>query len=134
MSKNIEKVFVTYEEMFCDELDVEVLYKNKGNINGYESEKGEVLTKKEVMDWVMENYYNRRVYVEWCNNNILYNLEDEVQLYVHSTEYRKLVDAERLYILYLMGVEITKIAEIFGISRPTVYSKIKTYEAKFLRK
>lgn len=133
MSKNIEKVYVTYDEMFCDEISVDILCKNKGNINGYESCKGETLTKKEVTDWIVANYYNRRGYVEWYNSSKIHNSMDERKLYLYDANYKELVDMERLYILYLMGMEITKIAEIFDISRPTVYKRIKTYEEKFFR-
>lgn len=133
MSKNIEKVFVTYDEMFCDELDVKVLYKNKENINGYENDNGEVMTRKDVVDWVMTKYFNHRVYVNWCNSGRVRFSQDEEKLYLYDEEYRELIDTERLYILYLLDVEITKIAEIFDVSRPTVYKKIKAYEEKNIK-
>ena len=131
MSKNIEKVFVTYEEIFCDEISVDVLYKNKGNINGYENEQGERLTQKEVIEWVATKYYNRRVYVEWCNSGKVRATEDEEKLYKNDAEYRDLVDKERIYILHLMEIEIAKIANVFYVSRPTVYKKIEQYKEKF---
>lgn len=127
MSKKFEKVFVAYDEMFCDEISINILYQNKGNINGYEDDKGNLLTRKEVMDWLMENHYNHKAYMEWCSSTKGKTVDNEKALYLYDEKYRELVDMERLYMLYLMGIEITKIAEIFGVSRPTVYKKIKTY-------
>lgn len=133
MSKNIENVFVTYQEIFCDELGVKMLYKNRENINGYENEQGKELRQKEVQDWIMNNYYNSKIYMEWCNSGKVHCPKGEQTLYMNNEEYKEVVDMERIYMLYLMGVEITKIANLFDISRPTVYKKIKIYEEKFLQ-
>lgn len=134
MSKEIEKVFVTYDEMFCDELSVDILYENKGNINGYEDNKGNVLTKKEVVNWVLEKYYSRKIYIEWCECGRIQNPQGADKLYLQNIEYRKLVEEERIYILFLLEVEVTKIADIFGVSRPTVYKKIESFERKWFNR
>ncbi len=55
------------------------------------------------------------------------------QLYQYNEEYRKSVDEERLYLLYLIGIEVTKVANNFGVSRQTVYSRIKNFEENRLQ-
>ena len=130
MSTNIEKVFVTYDGIFCDELDVKTLYNNQGNIEGYENENGESLSWKDVVGWVITKYFIRIENVNYSNGDRVRFLQDKEKLYLCNEEYKELVDVERMYILYLLDLSITKIAEIFGVSRPTVYKKIKAYEGK----
>ena len=126
--KTMEKIWVAYEEIFRDELSISLLYQRKGNIDGFMDEKDNPISKSAVADWIMENYYNNRKFMEYCKEGKGRIPETAEQLYQCNEEYRKCVDEERLYLLYLVGVPVTKVANTFGISRQTVYSRIKNFE------
>ena len=100
------KIYFEYDEMFCDEISIKLLYQHRRTTSGFVDDNNEPVRKSEVEDWIMENYYNDRKF------NV----------------YRRSVDEERLYLLYLIGTPVTKIASIFGVSRQTVYSRIKAFE------
>lgn len=131
--KTLEKVWVNYDEMFCEELSIDVLYENKESVNEFEDESGNTISKEIVADWIMENYYNDRKFADYCNECKGRNPETAEQLYHWDEEYKKCVDEERLYLLYLIGVSVTKVAKIFDISRQTVYSRIKSFEENRLQ-
>ena len=131
--ETIEKVWVTYNGTFCDELSIKVLYENKGNIDEFEYENGNTISKSAVADWIMENYYNDRKFMEYCKEGKGKIPETAEQLYLWNEEYRKSVDEERLYILFQIGVAVTKVANLFGISRQTVYARIKSFEENRLQ-
>ena len=131
--KIIEKVWCTYDGFFCDELSISLLYEKKDCIVEYSNESDEKLTCKEVMDWVMNEYFNHNKFLEYCRNCKGRMPEDEKQLYQWDEDYRKCVDDERLYIFHLMGIEVTKVAKTFGVSRQTVYKHIKSFEENRLR-
>ena len=78
-------------------------------------------------------YYNDRKFVEYCKERKGKILETAEQLYQYNEEYRKSVDEERLYLLYLIGIAVTKVANTFGVSRQTVYSRIKNFEENRLQ-
>lgn len=124
--KTLEKVWVLYDEMFCDELSIKLLYQHKDFINEFVDENENPISKSAVADWIMENYYNDRKFVEYCKEGKGKILETAEQLYQYNEEYRKSVDEERLYLLYMIGIAVTKVANTFGVSRQTVYSRIKT--------
>lgn len=126
--ETLEKVWVLYDEMFCDELSIKLLYKNKDLINEFVNENENPISKSAVADWIMENYYNGRKFVEYCKQGKGKIPETAEQLYQCNEEYRKSVDEERLYLLFLIGVSVTKVANTFGVSRQTVYSRIKNFE------
>ena len=107
--ETLEKVWVLYDEMFCDELSIKLLYQKKDSISEFVDENENPISKSAVAVWIMENYYNDRKFVEYCKE-------------------RKSVDEERLYLLYLIGIAVTKVANTFGVSRQTVYSRIKNFE------
>lgn len=131
--ETLEKVWVLYDEMFCDELSIKLLYKNKNCINEFVDENENPIRKSAVTDWVMNNYYNDREFMEYCKEGKGKIPETAEQLYQCNEEYRKSVDEERLYLLYLIGVPVTKVANIFGVSRQTVYSRIKNFEENRLQ-
>lgn len=131
--ETLEKVWVLYDEMFCDELSIKLLYKNKDLINEFVDENENPISKSAVADWIMENYYNDRKFVEYCKEGKGKIPETAEQLYQCNEEYRKSVDEERLYLLFLIGVSVTKVANIFGVSRQTVYSRIKSFEENRLQ-
>ena len=131
--ETLEKVWVLYDEMFCDELSINLLYQNKDLINEFVDENENPISKSAVVDWIMENYYNDRKFVEYCKQGKGKIPETAEQLYQCNEEYRKSVDEERLYLLYLIGVPVTKVANIFGVSRQTVYSRIKNFEENRLQ-
>lgn len=131
--ETLAKVFVLYNEMFCDELSIKLLYHNKDSINGFVDENGTPIRKSAVADWVMENYYNDRKFMEYCKEGKGSMPETAKQLYQYNEEYRKSVDEERLYLLYLIGVPVTKVANTFGVSRQTVYSRKKSFEENRLQ-
>ena len=131
--ETLEKVWVLYDEMFCDELSIKLLYQNKDLINEFVDENENPISKSAVVDWIMENYYNDRKFVEYCKQGKGKIPETAEQLYQCNEEYRKSVDEERLYLLYLIGVPVTKVANIFGVSRQTVYSRIKNFEENRLQ-
>lgn len=108
----IEKVWVTYNGTFCDELSIKVLYENKGNIDEFEDENGNTISKSAVADWIMENYYNDRKFMEYCKEGKGKIPETAEQLYLWNEEYRKSVDEERLYVLFQIGVAVTKVANL----------------------
>lgn len=131
--ETLEKVWVLYDEMFCDELSIKLLYKNKDLINEFVDENENPISKSAVADWIMENYYNDRKFVEYCKQGKGKIPETAEQLYQCNEEYRKSVDEERLYLLFLIGVSVTKVANTFGVSRQTVYSRIKNFEENRLQ-
>ena len=131
--ETIEKVLVLYDEMFCDELSIKLLYHNKDLINEFVDENDNPISKSAVAEWIMENYYDDRKFMEYCKEGKGRIPETAEQLYQCNEEYRKCVDEERLYLLYLVGVSVTKVANTFGVSRQTVYSRIKNFEENRLR-
>ena len=131
--QTVRKIWCTYDEFFCDELSIKLLYEHKDSITEYADEKGNELKQREVIDWVLQEYYNHSKFLEYCRECKGKIPEEERQLYHWEEEYRRYVDEERLYILWLMGVEVTKIATAYGISRQAVYKKIKSFEEKRLQ-
>ena len=131
--ETLEKVLVEYDEMFCDEISIKLLYQHKNKIEGFVDENNNQVSKSAVADWIMENYYNDRKFVEYCKERKWKILETAEQLYQYNEEYRKSVDEERLYLLYQIGIAVTKVANTFGVSRQTVYSRIKNFEENRLQ-
>lgn len=131
--ETLEKIWVLYDEMFCDELSIKILYQNKDLINEFVDENENPISKSAVADWIMENYYNDRKFVEYCKQGKGKIPETAEQLYQCNEEYRKSVDEERLYLLCLIGMSVTKVANIFGVSRQTVYSRMKNFEENRLQ-
>lgn len=131
--ETLETVLVEYDEMFCDEISIKLLYQHKNKIEGFVDENNNQVSKSAVVDWIMENYYNDRKFVEYCKERKGKILETAEQLYQYNEEYRKSVDEERLYLLYLIGIAVTKVANTFGVSRQTVYSRIKNFEENRLQ-
>lgn len=131
--ETLETVLVEYDEMFCDEISIKLLYQHKNKIEGFVDENNNQVSKSAVADWIMENYYNDRKFVEYCKERKGKILETAEQLYQYNEEYRKSVDEERLYLLYLIGIAVTKVANTFGVSRQTVYSRIKNFEENRLQ-
>ena len=131
--ETLETVLVIYDEMFCDEISIKLLYQHKNKIEGFVDENNNQVSKSAVADWIMENYYNDRKFVEYCKERKGKILETAEQLYQYNEEYRKSVDEERLYLLYLIGIAVTKVANTFGVSRQTVYSRIKNFEENRLQ-
>lgn len=129
--ETLEKVWVLYDEMFCDELSIKLLYQKKDLISEFVDENP--ISKSAVADWIMEKYYNDRKFVEYYKERKGKILETAEQLYQYNEEYRKSVDEERLYLLYLIGIAVTKVANTFGVSRQTVYSRIKNFEENRLQ-
>ena len=64
--ETLEKVWVLYDEMFCDELSIKLLYQKKDLINEFVDENENPISKSAVADWIMKNYYNDRKFVEYC--------------------------------------------------------------------
>ena len=54
--ETLEKVWVLYDEMFCDELSIKLLYQNKDLINEFVDENENHISKSAVADWIMQNY------------------------------------------------------------------------------
>lgn len=131
--ETLETVLVEYDEMFCDEISIKLLYQHKNKIEGFVDENNNQVSKSAVADWIMENYYNDRKFVEYCKERKGKILETAEQLYQYNEEYRKIVDEERLYLLYLIGIAVTKVANTFGVSRQTVYSRINNFEENRLQ-
>ena len=131
--ETLEKVLVEYDEMFCDEISIKLLYQHKNKIEGFVDENNNQVSKSAVADWIMENYYNDRKFVGYCKEGKGKILETAEQLYQYNEEYRKSVDEERLYLLYLIGIAVTKVANTFGVSRQTVYGRIKNFEENRLQ-
>lgn len=131
--ETLEKVWVLYDEIFCDELSIKLLYQNKDLINEFVDENENPISKSVVADWIMNNYYNDRKFMEYCNERRGKIPETAKQLYQLNEEYRKSVDEERLYLLCLIGMPVTKVANSFGVSRQTVYSRIKNFEENRLQ-
>ena len=104
------------------------LYLSIYNIDGFVDENGNTISKSAVADWVMNNYYNNRKFVEYCKEGKGKIPETAEQLYLWNEGYRKSVDEERLYLLFQIGVAVTKVANLFGISRQTVYARKKSFE------
>lgn len=78
------------------------------------------ISKSAVADWIMENYYNDRKFVEYCKEGKGKILETAEQLYQYNEEYRKSVDEERLYKGHADIRNMVKkiILEIYGIKVP----------------
>ena len=131
--ETLETVLVEYDEMFCDEISIKLLYQHKNKIEGFVDENNNQVSKSAVADRIMENYYNDRKFVGYCKEGKGKILETAEQLYQYNEEYRKIVDEERLYLLYLIGIAVTKVANTFGVSRQTVYSRIKNFEENRLQ-
>lgn len=128
----VKEVNVFHNVMFVDKLSIELVCKNKENIIGFMDENSNPISKKVVADWIMENYYNETKFKEYCRDGRYRRPETAKELYQWNEEYRKSVDEERLYLLYLIKLPITEIADIVGVSRQTVYSRIKVFEEKRL--
>lgn len=64
--ETLETVLVEYDEMFCDEISIKLLYQHKNKIEGFVDENNNQVSKSAVADWIMENYYNDRKFVEYC--------------------------------------------------------------------
>ena len=62
--ETLEKVLVEYDEMFCDEISIKLLYQHKNKIEGFVDENNNQVSKSAVADWIMENYYNDRKFVD----------------------------------------------------------------------
>lgn len=122
------KIYFEYDEMFCDEISIKLLYQHRRTISGFVDDNNEPVRKSEVVDWIMENYYNDRKFNVYCQEGKGKIPETAEQLYRWNEEYRRSVDEERLYLLYLIGTPVTNMANIFGVSRQTVYSRIKAFE------
>lgn len=131
--ETLEKVLVEYDEMFCDEISIKLLYQHKNKIEGFVDENNNQVSKSAVADWIMENYHNDRKFMKYCKEGKGKIPETAEQLYQCNEEYRKSVDEERIYLLFLIGVPVTKVANIFGVSRQTVYSRIKNFEENRLQ-
>ncbi len=131
--ETVSKVLVLYDEFFVDELTIQLLYENKNSVVEYQDENGNVIGKHTVMDWVLNQYYDYGKFVEYRKKYQERGFETERQLYQYNEEYRRLVDDERLYLLYLIGIEVTKVANIFGVSRQTVYNRIQNFEKNKLQ-
>lgn len=106
--ETLEKVWVLYDEMFCDELSIKLLYQKKDSISEFVDENENPISKSAVAVWIMENYYNDRKFVEYCKERKGKILETAEQLYQYNEEYRKSVDEERLYLLYLIGIFMSR--------------------------
>lgn len=92
--ETLEKVWALYDEMLCDELSIKLLYKGKDLISEFVDENENPISKSAVADWIMENYYNDRKFVEYCKEGKGKILETAEQLYQYNEEYRKSVDEE----------------------------------------
>lgn len=64
--ETLEKVCVLYDEMFCDELSIKLLYQKKDLINEFVDENENPISKSAVADWIMENYHNDRKFMKYC--------------------------------------------------------------------
>lgn len=131
--ETVNEVLVLYDEFFVDELTIQLLYEKKDCVVEYQDENGNEIKKHIVMDWVLNQYYNHDKFLECRRKCSERRYETERQLYQYNEEYQRLVDEERLYILYLIGIEVTKVANIFGVSRQTVYKRIKSFEENRLQ-
>ena len=116
-----------YGGMFIDRLSIKLLYEGK-EIFGYCNEHDRMITKFEAARWVMLQWYNISLYNELKMQNRYAWADTPEKLYKISTEYRKAVDEERLYLLYLMEIPRKDIADCFGITRQTVYNRVKAIE------
>ncbi len=103
--ETLEKVLVEYDEMFCDEISLKLLYQHKNKIEGFVDENNNQVSKSAVADWIMESYYNDRKFMEYCTDGKGKIPETAEQLYQFNEEYRKIVDEERLYLLCLIGMQ-----------------------------
>lgn len=110
--ETLEKAWVLYGEMFCDELSIKLLYQKKDLINKFVDENENLISKSVVADWIMENYHYDRKFVEYCKEGKEKILETAEQLYQYNEEYRKSVDEESLYLLYLISIAVTKVETV----------------------
>lgn len=92
--ETLEKVLVEYDEMFCDEISIKLLYQHKNKIEGFVDENNNQVSKSAVADWIMENYYNDRKFMKYCKEGKGKIPETAEQLYQCNEEYRKSVDEE----------------------------------------
>ena len=78
--ETLEKVLVEYDEMFCDEISIKLLYQHKNKIEGA------------VADRIMENYYNDRKFVGYCKEGkgkILETAEQVLpQMCIHTLSWK----------------------------------------------
>ena len=90
--ETLEKVWVLYDEMFCEELSIKLLYQNKDLINEFVDENENPISKSAVADWIMENYYNDRKFVGYCKEGkgkILETAEQVLpQMCIHTLSWK----------------------------------------------
>ena len=90
--ETLEKVLVEYDEMFCDEISIKLLYQHKNKIEGFVDENNNQVSKSAVADWIMENYYNDRKFVGYCKEGkgkILETAEQVLpQMCIHTLSWK----------------------------------------------
>ena len=90
--ETLEKVLVEYDEMFCDEISIKLLYQHKNKIEGFVDENNNQVSKSAVADWIMENYYNDRKFVGYCKEGkgkILETAEQVLpQMCIHALSWK----------------------------------------------
>lgn len=131
--ENQSGVWVVHEEMFVDELSINLLYNCRGKVDEYQNNNRQKITRKDVAEWILQNYYNEKKYKEWYNINGHGRDIDEKKLYNYDEEYRTAVDEERIYLLHLIGYNNVEIGEAVGYVRQTVAKKIKAFEEERLQ-
>lgn len=105
---------VEYDDLFVDEATISLLRELKEKEKKYllieciddqcpEKDMMHDISKEQAIKWVLEKYTNKK------------STNEEIK-------------EEKMYMLYLMGVSVTKIGEYFGVSRQTVHKKIKKFE------
>lgn len=129
---NQKVVRFVHEEMFVDDIELGLMYECRDDINGYEDGSGRKIKRGDAADWVLKNYYNSRKFREWYNENGHGRDLDEVRLYNYDENYKRAVDEERIYLLYLMGYNYTEIGNAVGLTRQTVAKKVKSFEEERL--
>lgn len=117
----------------CDPFSISVLYNTKSEPRRYVDKNMHELKVSEVVNWVMSDYYNEEKCRQWHNERPGINRREPHEIYAIDPEYKAAVDEERIYILYLMGINIVTISKLSGYSRPTIYKKIKHFEEERLR-
>lgn len=118
---------------FYYDLCIRDLYKYKSTPFVYADEYFREVEKSKVLEWVKDKYFNNQKCEQWNDEHPYDRERSPEELYQTDEEYKKAVDEERLYIMYLMGIDKTAIAKHFGYSRPTVYTKIKQFEENRLQ-
>ncbi len=105
-------LWVEYEECFEDEATISMLYELREDSGKvyllYKNGHGKYISLEEAVKWILEKYANEKSTAEELKE-------------------------EKMYILYLMGINVTKIGEYFGVSRQTVHKKIKSFESNRLQ-